>query len=325
MLIFDSHLISRKMPADTLLTAVRAHLDLPPTHKVLMEPIVKGASGRTIIRIQPEDHGTFIGVHYTLERSDNANFLPVAQFLTSAGLNIPEVLYDNIRRHVALVEDLGDVDLHSLKDEPYEVREPHYRSLFEQLDKLLYTRPPKDFDLQPAFDEPMYRWEQEYFFTHFLETHLGKDTSELREDPVLLGLAKRLGATAPHMVHRDFQSQNVLIHEGKTYLIDFQGLRMGRQEYDIASLLYDPYMDHSAEDREKMLDLWEETCEERPIEPILNDCAAQRLMQALGAFANLVHHHDNDWYEPHISTAVKFLKEVIADTPLEDSLSGYLG
>ncbi|MDB4463859.1 hypothetical protein N9037_02685, partial [Akkermansiaceae bacterium] len=135
------------MPADTLLTAVRAHLDLAPTHRVLMEPIQKGASGRTIIRISPDDYPSFIGIHYTLERSDNANFLPVAEFLKEAGLNIPDVLYDNTRRQVALIEDLGDQDLLSLKDAPFEERKPYYRSAFEQLDKLLYTRPPKDFDL----------------------------------------------------------------------------------------------------------------------------------------------------------------------------------
>jgi aminoglycoside/choline kinase family phosphotransferase len=312
------------MPADTLLTAVRAHLNLAPTHRVLMEPIQKGASGRTIIRIRPDDHPSFIGIHYTLERSDNANFLPVAEFLKEAGLNIPEVLYDNTRRQVALIEDLGDQDLLSLKDAPFEEREPYYRSAFEQLDKLLYTRPPKDFELQPAFDEPLYRWEQEYFFEHFVETHLGKDASELEQDPTLLGLAKRLGATAPHMVHRDFQSQNLMLHNDTAYLIDFQGLRMGRQEYDLASLLYDPYMNHSADDRRKLLDLWEEVCEEEPIEPILNDCAAQRLMQALGAFANLGHNQDNEWYLEQIPAAVAFLKEVIDDTPLEDSLGPVL-
>lgn len=312
------------MPADTLLTAVRAHLNLSPTHRVLMEPIQKGASGRTIIRIQPDDHPTFIGVHYTLERSDNANFLPVAEFLTAAGLNIPEVLYDNIRRHVAIVEDLGDQDLLSLKDEPFEVREPYYRSAFEQLDKLLYTRPPKDFELQPVFDEPLYRWEQDYFFEHFVETHLKQDATALREDPILLGLAKRLGATAPHMVHRDFQAQNLMINDGKAYVIDFQGLRMGRQEYDLASLLYDPYMDHSAEERAKLLELWEEVCDEEPIEPILKDCAAQRLMQVLGAFANIGHNQNNEWYLEQIPAAAAQLKQVIADTPLEDSLGPVL-
>ena len=312
------------MPADTLLTAVRAHLDLAPTHRVLMEPIQKGASGRTIIRISPDDYPSFIGIHYTLERSDNANFLPVAEFLKEAGLNIPDVLYDNTRRQVALIEDLGDQDLLSLKDSPFEKREPYYRSAFEQLDKLLYTRPPKDFELQPTFDEPLYRWEQEYFFEHFIETHLGKDSSALSENPILQALAKRLGATAPHMVHRDFQSQNLMLNSGTTYLIDFQGLRMGRQEYDLASLLYDPYMNHSLEDRRKLLELWEEICEEEPIQPILKDCAAQRLMQALGAFSNIGHNENDEWYLAQIPAAVGFLKEVIDDTPLEDALGPFL-
>ncbi|MGE9267567.1 MAG: phosphotransferase [Verrucomicrobiales bacterium] len=312
------------MPADTLLTAIRAHLDLPPTHQVLMEPIQKGASGRTVIRIHPEGYGSYIGIHYTLERSDNANFLPVAKFLQGAGLNVPEVLYDNVRRNVALVEDLGDEDLYSLKEAPYEKREPYYRSLFQQLDKLLYTRPPKDFDLQPVFDEALYHWEQEYFFDHFVEGYLGQDASALREDEALAALRKRLGASAPQMVHRDLQSRNVMLKDGKAILIDFQGLRMGRQEYDLASLLYDPYMNHSREDREKMLELWEDVTEELPIEPILKDCAAQRLMQALGAFGNIVKNQGDDWFEQHIPAAVAFLKEVTADTPLEDSLAGVL-
>ncbi|MDB4392267.1 phosphotransferase [bacterium] len=248
----------------------------------------------------------------------------MAEFLKEAGLNIPDVLYDNTRRQVALIEDLGDQDLLSLKDAPFEERKPYYRSAFEQLDKLLYTRPPKDFDLQPTFDEPLYRWEQEYFFEHFIETHLGKDSSALSENPILQGLAKRIGATAPHMIHRDFQSQNLMLNSGTTYLIDFQGLRMGRQEYDLASLLYDPYMNHSPEDRRKLLELWEEVCEEEPIEPILKDCAAQRLMQALGAFSNIGHNENDKWYLAQIPAAVGFLKEVIDDTPLEDALGPFL-
>lgn len=312
------------MPADTLLTAVRAHLDLAPTHKVLMEPVKKGGSGRTILRIQPEDHPTFIGIHYTLDRSDNANFIPVAQFLESAGLNIPQVLYDNITRHVAIVEDLGDNDLTSLKGSSWETREPYYRSAFDQLDKMLYVRPPKDFDLQPSFDEDMYQWEQEYFIEHFVETHLGKNGSALREDPILAGLRKRLGATSPHMVHRDFQSQNLMLKDNECYIIDFQGLRMGRQEYDLASLLWDPYMEHTSQDRANMLELWEEITEEEPIEPILKDCATQRLMQVLGAFANLGHNQNNDWFLEKIPAAIVQLKDIIADTPLEETLEDYL-
>src|SRR5690606_39336959 len=67
---------------------------------------------------------------------------------------------------------------------------------------------------------------------------------------------QRLGSSAKHLVHRDFQSQNLLLKDGKAWWIDFQGMRRGRQEYDIASLVFDPYMDRSEEDREAILSIW---------------------------------------------------------------------
>ena len=315
------------MPTDTLLTAARNHLDLEPLHKVIIEPIKKGASGRTIVRIKPEGHTTYIGIHYTMERADNANYLPVGKFLSKAKLNVPDVLYDNISRRCALVEDLGDTDLLSLKDEPWEKREPFYRSVFTQLDKLFYTRPPKDIDFQPPFDADLYKWEQDYFFEFFAEAYLGMTPAEvapLRENPALDQMAQQLGASARNLVHRDLQSQNILISNETAYLIDFQGMRYGRQEYDLASLVFDPYMDHSAEEREKLLDLWEDVTEERPIDDILNKCAIQRLMQALGAYGNIITKQNDNWYAQHIPTAVKLLKELTAGTDLETALSPVL-
>ena len=311
------------MPTDTLLTATRNHLDLEPLHKVTIEPIKKGASGRTIVRIKPEGHTTYIGIHYTMERADNANYLPVGKFLKKAKLNVPEVLYDNITRRCALVEDLGDTDLLSLKDSSWESRLPFYRSVFQQLDKLFYTRPPKDIEFQPPFDADLYRWEQDYFFDFFAEAHLGMspaETAPLRSHPALIEMADQLGASARNLVHRDLQSQNILIHQNKAYLIDFQGMRYGRQEYDLASLLYDPYMQHTAEQREKLLALWEEVTEERPIDDILSKCAIQRLMQALGAFGNILKKQNDSWYAQHIPTATKQLQELITDTPVEQAL-----
>ena len=308
------------MAADTLLTATRAHLDLHPTHQVIIEPIQTGASGRTILRMKPEGHPTFIGVHYTAERADNEFFLPLAHFLKEVGLNVPAVLYDNRGKNLALVEDLGDTELLSLKDAPFAEREPYYRSVFEQLDKLLYQKVPADLEMMPPFTEETYKWEQDYFIEKLVELHLGQDGDDLRSDPQLASLRKRLGGAHRHLVHRDLQSQNILLHEGKAWLIDFQGMRLGHQEYDLASLIYDPYLDHSADDRERLLDLWEDINEERPIDALLRDCAIQRLMQALGAYGNIIHTYDNEWYRQHIPTAAKLLLDVIDDTPFEDSL-----
>lgn len=315
------------MATDTLLTATKNHLKLEPLHKVIIEPIKKGASGRTIVRIKPEGHHTYIGIHYTMERADNANYLPVGAFLTKAKLNVPEVLYDNTTRQCALVEDLGDKDLLSLKQEAFSIREPYYRSLFKQLDKLFYTRPPKDLEFQPPFDTDMYLWEQDYFFDFFAEAYLGMSASEtapLRSHLALTEMAQQLGASARNLVHRDLQSQNVLIHDEQAYLIDFQGMRYGRQEYDLASLLYDPYMNHSAEEREQLLDIWEEITEERPIDDIFKKCAVQRLMQALGAYGNITTKQNNKWFEQHIPAAVNFLKELSTGTDLEAVLAPVL-
>lgn len=311
------------MPANTLLTAIRAHLKLDPMHSVVIEPITKGASGRTIIRLKPEGHPTYIGIHYTLERADNANYLPVAEFLTNAKFNVPHVLYDNTGRCCALVEDLGDTDLHSLRNESWEVREPIYRSTFEQLDKLFYTRPPKDLVFQPPFDPEMYVWEQEYFYDNLAEIHLGMSSGEtqpLRDHPALKQMAEGLGTSARNLVHRDFQSQNIIVKDNTAYLIDFQGMRRGRQEYDLASLIFDPYMNHSADEREKLLNLWEDIAEERPVDDIFKKCAAQRLMQALGAYGNLVSNKNDEWFAQHIPTAANLLREVVTGTDLADPI-----
>jgi aminoglycoside/choline kinase family phosphotransferase len=312
------------MPTEAILSTARQFLGVDPTVSIRLEPIKRGASGRTIVRVKTPVREPFIGIHWTEEREDNAQFVPVAQFLKQAKLRVPEIIHDRSRYRVALVEDLGDVDLLSLKDRPFAERLPFYRSAFEQVDKLFYAKPAKDFHLMPPFDAALYRWEQEYFFEFLVEDYLGMDAGPLRRNPVFADLAERLGKVARHLVHRDFQSQNLLIKDGQVYLIDFQGLRRGRQEYDLASLVFDPYLDHSAAEREQLLVLWEDIADERPLETLFHECAAQRLMQALGAYGNIVRNRGDEWYRPHIATAGRLLGEVTAGTALEDPLAPVL-
>jgi aminoglycoside/choline kinase family phosphotransferase len=312
------------MSTDAILACTRIYLAIDPSVSVSMTPIKKGASGRTVARVQSVGRDPFIGIHWKPERPDSENFVPVGRFLKKCKLNVPEIFYENRNKRVALVQDLGDVDLLSMKDQPFSVRKPYYRAALVQIDQVFYARPPKELELMPPFDESMYRWEQEYFMEHLVEDYLGMDSGPLKRSEELMALAKGLGASAKHLVHRDFQSQNIMIHEGTAWLIDFQGLRRGRQEYDLASLLYDPYMNHSAEERESILDLWEEISEDRPAVSTLRDCAIQRLMQALGAYGNLVENKGDEWYQEHIPTAAGLLQELVKGTALQEVLTPYL-
>jgi aminoglycoside/choline kinase family phosphotransferase len=313
------------MPTEAILSTARQFLGVDPTVPITLEPIKRGASGRTIVRVKSPVHEPFIGIHWTEEREDNEQFIPVGNFLKQAKLRVPAIIHERARYRVALVEDLGDVDLLSLKDRPFEERLPLYRSAFEQVDRLFYAKTPKDFHLMPPFDAELYRWEQNYFFEHLVEDFLGMDATALRANPVFTDLAERLGTGARHLVHRDFQSQNLLVKDDKVWMIDFQGLRRGRQEYDLASLVFDPYMDHSAEEREALLSLWEEIADERPEHTLFHQCAAQRLMQALGAYGNILKNRGDEWYRPHIATAARLLGTVTAGTPLETPLAPVLG
>lgn len=312
------------MPTEAILSTARQFLGVDPTVPITLEPIKRGASGRTIVRVKSPVHETFIGIHWTEEREDNAQFVPVGQFLKQAKLRVPEIIHERSRYRVALVEDLGDTDLLSLKDRPFEERLPLYKSAFEQIDRLFYAKAPKEMHLMPPFDAALYRWEQEYFFEYLVEEFLGMDAGPLRSNPVFQEMADKLGTVARHLVHRDFQSQNLMVRDGKVWLIDFQGLRRGRQEYDLASLIFDPYMDHSAGEREKLLDLWEDITDERPEATLFGQCAAQRLMQALGAYGNILKNRGDEWYRPHIATAARLLGEVTAGTPLESPLAPVL-
>jgi aminoglycoside/choline kinase family phosphotransferase len=312
------------MPTEAILSTARQYLGVDPTVSITLEPIKRGASGRTIVRVKTAGHEPFIGIHWTEEREDNEQFLPVAHFLKQAKLRVPAILHERPRYRVALVEDLGDVDLLALKERPFAERLPHYRSAMEQVDRLFYAKAPKEMHLMPPFDAALYRWEQEYFFEHVVEDFLGMDAGPLRKHPAFAEMAEKLGTVARHLVHRDFQSQNLMVREGAVWLIDFQGLRRGRQEYDLASLIFDPYMDHSAGEREKLLELWEDISDERPEAGLFMQCAAQRLMQALGAYGNILKNRGDEWYRPHIATAARLLGGVTAGTPLEKPLAPVL-
>ena len=55
-------------------------------------------------------------------------------------------------------------------------------------------------------------------------------------------------------MHRDMQSRNIILKNDHFYFIDFQGGRSGPIQYDLASLLIDPYVKLSRSVQNILLD-----------------------------------------------------------------------
>ena len=282
-----------------------------------LQAVASGASGRFFARA----HGV-VALYWTAARADNNSFVPAARGLAAAGIRVPTVLTAQELPDgcgACLLQDLGCTDLLSLRGRPWPERRAAYGAALAALRPLYELQP--DWALQAPFDAALYRWEQEYFAEHFVGRHLGADAAAFAAQPALREMAAWLGSLPRVPIHRDCQSQNIMLHDGEAWLIDFQGMRAGREEYDVASLLLDPYAELTRDERAELLRM-RECLGAPPLDPtVYAACALQRLMQALGAFANIGYNQGRPWYLQKIAPALAALRELLAELPADSPLT----
>ncbi len=283
-----------------------------------VKSIEKGGSGRKFWRVRTGG-GSCILVRYSLDRADNAGYADIARFLTRVGVRVPEILLHDADEGIMVMEDVGSDDLFSFRAAPWPERRHLYELTLAQA-ALLHTRAHLAEDcppLQQRFDETLYTWEQDYFIEHCLGVHFKMTAADIAahvDRTRLREIAAQLAAEPRCLVHRDFQSQNVMIRDGQPAFIDFQGLRPGLAQYDLASLLLDPYVSLPASERDALFAHY--TALAQPENParfraLYDLCAMQRLMQALGAYGKLGHTDGRTHFLTHIPAAITLLREVL--------------
>src|ERR1700738_1773119 len=307
------------MKTQLLLRQTRRHFPRFNVDEIKIAPIEKGGSDRKFYRVRCSSEQSLILVKYNLEREENRHYVEIAQFLEAHEIRAPRIYYHDADEGLVWLEDLGENDLFTHRAEPWLVRRAFYESALDEVRKL--HRLPEDVCIQmhrhlPAeLNAALYLWEQNYFFENCLGGHSGVDKGKIDNVaalPALQEIAENLAKRSRVLVHRDFQSQNILVRNSQAYLIDFQGMRPGLAQYDLASVLYDPYVDLTVAERDELL---EHYCDGKPDDDFsetLRFCAMQRLMQALGAygFLGLVKGHQH--FLQHIPKAVSSLREVVA-------------
>jgi len=306
--------------SDTLLQQTRIRFPRFEEAQVKISPIEKGGSDRKFYRIQVTREQSIVLVKYSREQAENQRYVEITEFLADHGVSAPKIYFHDPAEGLIWIEDLGERDLGSYRNESWLVRRAFYESALEEIAKLHRVSADDSSQIRqnlPAqFDAALYRWEQSYFFENCLGRHFGVDQARLQELaglPALQEIAERLASYPRVLIHRDFQSQNIILRNGQAHLIDFQGMRPGLAEYDLASLLYDPYVRLTESERTELLQFYREAAEvsEPAFAEKFQFCAMQRLMQALGAYAYLGLVKRNRAFLAHIPPALESLGNIL--------------
>jgi len=286
-----------KITHDMLIFARHA-LGLSDTVSIEIFPLEGRGSDRIFYRLTWNSTGSAILMHYDRKRVENTYYADIALFLRRITIPVPKLISHDTTLSLILMEDLGNTDLFSLKDSPWDQQQTLYHKVLAYIQKL-HAFPEKEFPwnhvkLMEGFNHELYRWERDYFRHYFVEgvCAIALDKSFAQElEKELAGLADRLLRRENSFIHRDLQSQNIMVCNNEPFLIDFQGMRLGSLFYDLGSLLCDPYVNLSLDKQRGLLSFYYETTKTRfdaqSFEIAFWEASIQRLMQALGAYGFL--------------------------------------
>jgi aminoglycoside/choline kinase family phosphotransferase len=287
--------------------------------KVEILPLEKGGSDRRYYRVRFSAEYSLILVKYNPEKPENERFVVIANFLNGIGVHAPAIYHHDRDQALIWMQDLGEEDLWHHRNEPWGVRRRFYESALDQVALLHDSEPAlaEKFHLHPEFDQSLYRWEQNYCLENCLGLYFRVPAAELRQladHTAFEKLAQRLASLPRVLIHRDLQSQNIIVWDEDAYLIDFQGLRPGLSQYDLASLLLDPYVNLAEQERAHLLKYYFERYVRgrtfTEFERVYLDCGIQRLMQALGAYGVIGILREKKEFLRHIQPAISTLIEV---------------
>lgn len=290
-----------------------------------------GASERTLLagdgsdrrwyRITSNRHSLILGDHGIRPDCHTAEvdaFINIGMHLFQKNIAVPEIFYaDPFSGHV-YVKDLGDINLQSVIN-----REPDSEKIISRYHQVIdraidmwlnglesfdpaWTYQSRTYDRNMILDK-----ECRYFVEAFLNIWLNMDVSWEALEAEFQALAHRaLENAVTGFMHRDLQSRNIMIFEDTPFFIDFQGGRIGPVQYDLASLLTDPYVHLNDSIQEALLDYSiQKLAEVISIDPpafaaCYRYCSITRILQSLGAFGHLSKAKNKPFFEQFIPIAL---------------------
>jgi NDP-sugar pyrophosphorylase family protein len=287
------------------------------------QPIGAGGSDRKYFRIKMGRKSAVL----MQCRGDDPDFkrqVEYTRFFLNYFVPVPDLMEADFDQKKAVFEDAGDTSLYNWLKCSREEKEVEdiYMRIIDALE-IIHTVATDHVAECPSlknriFDYEYFRWETDYFLERFVEGIRNINTDSITGVAEELHfLALKADSFPKGIIHRDFQSQNIMVMaNGDLRIIDYQGARMGPSAYDVASLLWDPY--HRLEDgmRERLVEYYISKIEDKfdagYFRETLAVCRLQRHMQALGAYGFLSSVKGKRYFLKYVPEGLRLLKEDIS-------------
>lgn len=296
----------------------------------LFRPLAGDGSSRRFWRVLlPHRNSSYVAMQNGPENRnsirENRAYFWIGRHLLAKGIPVPHIYQADLSAGLFFMEDFGDCSLQDASEKPNPM------DLYGRVVRTLLRMQVEGSDgfdtgwtsQTERYDQSvMRRHEADYFKDAFLRQYLGfkNETPELEISFDFI-IEEASSAPSHFLLHRDFQSRNIMVSDGKIGIIDWQGARLGPLGYDVASLVIDPYPRLSMLQREEIYRLYAAHLEEVepafiiPFKKSFPYLALQRNLQILGAFSYLCKTAGKPYFEAYIPTAVESLLYLLKNIP----------
>jgi aminoglycoside/choline kinase family phosphotransferase len=283
------------------------------------------ASSRSYHRLEsPESSGSFVlqcSESFPAASAASHPYLSALQLLHDLKVPAPVCVEVCPENGWVLLEDLGDETLQR------HMTLPLYQRAIDWVVRwtVQIERKRQKNDVFPgphlgwAFDFEKLDFEMRHTARYLIKEFFRKDADRYLS---LVEANSRYLANRPRFFcHRDYHCRNLMMKGGELYVIDFQDARLGPITYDVASLLWDPYVALDDAWKAQLLSYWKKSLTEAAasdaprVATVLGDdkglavelerMKIQRLLKAAGSYASFLATKGRRDYLPGIGPALR--------------------
>jgi aminoglycoside/choline kinase family phosphotransferase len=310
-----NHWLDQQLPA---LFATRGWGEVPLG---TLTPASSDASFRRYFRWQG-DGRSLILMDAPPPQEDCRPFVKVAERLAAAGVNVPQILAQDLERGFLLLSDLGHQTYLDVIDAQNADR------LFDDAVQALlaFQRLPMDAPL-PSYDDALLRRELQLFPEWYVRRHLGVELSEAQQaawQRICARLIDSALAQPQVLVHRDYMPRNLMLSAPNPGVLDFQDAVYGPVTYDVTCLFKDAFLSWpEARVRDWLAGYWQQAgAAGIPVQAELDDflrasdlMGVQRHLKVIGIFARICHRDGKPRYLDDVPRFFVYIDAVLARRP----------